>query len=317
MAVSASDQAMACYHPLRAFRTPGGVVFSELSRHDITGTLWLPCGQCIGCRLRRASDWEIRVMHEAQSWDRNCFVTLTYEEGSLPPYGSLRYEDVQAFLKRLRQDECRYQKRLFGLPKLPKHVIRFFGCGEYGEQRERPHYHLCLFNMDFEDRYPWKKSSGGFVMDRSPRLEKLWRHGHCTVQPLVRETAAYCSRYITAKVLGDEAKTAYAVTDEDGVINYRVPEFSCMSLKPGIGQKWLDSYSGDIFPFDKVIADGTQRSVPKFYDRKFKAAGGDFDAVAYKRDLAARRAFADNTDARLAVREEVQKARLANLKRDL
>ena len=76
---------MSCYHPIQAFRTRDGVCFSELSRFDIVGRIELPCGQCIGCRMRRASDWELRVMHEASLWEENCFVTLTYGRDQLPP----------------------------------------------------------------------------------------------------------------------------------------------------------------------------------------------------------------------------------------
>ena len=93
---------MTCYHPVPAYRTGTGVVFSELRRHDILGRIDLPCGQCIGCRMRRASDWELRVMHEASLWPVNCFVTLTYGRDQLPPHGSLCHEDYQKFMKRLR-----------------------------------------------------------------------------------------------------------------------------------------------------------------------------------------------------------------------
>ena len=93
---------MSCYHPLKGFRTPSGVVFSELGRHDILGDIEIPCGQCIGCRMRRASDWTLRVMHEASLHSENCFVTLTYGRDKLPPDGSLEHRDFQLFMKRLR-----------------------------------------------------------------------------------------------------------------------------------------------------------------------------------------------------------------------
>ena len=150
---------MSCYHPLKGFRTPSGVVFSELGRHDILGDIEIPCGQCIGCRMRRASDWTIRVMHEASLHSENCFVTLTYGRDKLPPDGSLEHRDFQLFMKRLR--------RHFGK------TVRFYMCGEYGPLNFRPHYHACLFNVNFiSDRVPAGKSGSGAVFYDSPTLEE-------------------------------------------------------------------------------------------------------------------------------------------------
>ncbi len=78
------------------------MAFSELRRSgDHVGSIELPCGRCVGCRMRRASDWSLRVMHEASLYEDNCFLTLTYGEGKLPPHGSLCHEDFQKFIKRL------------------------------------------------------------------------------------------------------------------------------------------------------------------------------------------------------------------------
>lgn len=138
---------MSCYHPIAGFRTPHGVVFSELRRHDILGSIELPCGQCIGCRMRRASDWSLRVMHEASLHKENCFVTLTYGRDKCPVDGSLLHEDFQKFMKRLRKRVGR---------------VRFYMCGEYGPLNQRPHYHACLFGVSFsEGRVPMGKSASG------------------------------------------------------------------------------------------------------------------------------------------------------------
>ena len=147
---------MTCYHPLRAFRTPEGVVFNELARHDIVGRIELPCGQCIGCRMRRASDWELRCMHEASLHKENCFITLTYGRGNLPPNSSLEHRDFQLFMKRLRKLRGR---------------CRFYMCGEYGPLNQRPHYHACLFGVDFRsDRVPQGKSGSGAIFYDSAQL---------------------------------------------------------------------------------------------------------------------------------------------------
>lgn len=293
---------MSCYHPIKGFRTSSGVVFSELGRYDILGSIELPCGMCIGCRMRRASDWTLRVMHEASLWEQNCFVTLTYARDRLPPDGSLEHRDFQLFMKRVR--------RHFKVP------VRFYMCGEYGPLNLRPHYHACLFNVDFfDDRKVMGKSGAGAVYFNSPLLERLWGHGRVSVQDLTRETAGYCARYIMKKPLGilTEAQKAAYVTD-DGVIRRR--EYAAMSLKPGIGAGWFEKYSQQVHRHDWVIADGAKHSVPKYYDKLARRAKDiRMDAVEFAREQAARAHVEDQTPERLSVREIVHTARMRNFLR--
>jgi len=247
-------------------------------------------------------------MHEASQHAENCFVTLTYAPGNLPPNGSLEHRDFQLFLKKLR---------LHHFTTTGKH-LRFYMCGEYGETTQRPHYHACLFNIDFQDRIPMGKSKSGALFYESETLTHIWGLGRATVQPLVRETASYCARYIMKKVLGEEAKTAYAVTDpETGEMVHRRPEYAAMSLRPGIGASWFAKYGSDVFPMDNVIANGERRKVPKYYDRLAKRSGKDLDEITYKREMRARETAHDNTPERLSIKETVHKAKVTNLKRDL
>ena len=136
---------MACYQPLKGYysksRNPNGkrnVVFNpQMGYRDRPVTV--PCGQCIGCRLERSRQWAIRCYHEASMYERNSFVTLTYDDESLPLGGTLVFRDFQLFMKRLRKQ--------YGAG------IRFYACGEYGEKFGRPHYHVCLFNFELMQLY--------------------------------------------------------------------------------------------------------------------------------------------------------------------
>lgn len=297
---------MSCYHPLRAFRTPTGVVFNELSRHDILGRIDLPCGQCLGCRLKRARDWSLRITHESTLYEDNCFVTLTYGRDKLPPAGSLCYRDFQLFMKRLRKAN-------------PGRRIRFFMCGEYGPLNLRPHYHACLFNINFTDRVVSGESASGAVYFDSAILSDLWSHGRVSVQDLNRSAAAYCARYIVDKITGDAAKAYYSSVDSDGVINERVPEFCHCSLKPGIGADWFRKFGSDVYPHDFVVADGDKFPPPKYYDKLKKRIDPSdvvLDRIEFARQSRAMAAHADNTDERLRVREIVHRARVANQKRE-
>lgn len=294
---------MKCYHPIKAFRTSSGVVFSELGRYDILGDIEIRCGQCVGCRERRASDWTLRVMHEASMWDENCFVTLTYGRDKLPADGSLCHRDFQLFMKRVRKH---FRKK-----------VRFYMCGEYGEENGRAHYHACLFNVDFRsDRVPSGKSASGEIFYHSPLLERLWTHGRVSVQDLTRETAGYCARYIMKKQLGQmsEAQRAAYVT-EDGVIRPR--EYAAMSLKPGIGFEWFKKFGdSDVYRQDFVIADGSKRPPPKYYDKLLRRSGNvALDHIQFAREKRARSRPEENSPARLAAQETVHKARVRSLTR--
>ncbi len=131
---------MACYYPLRAWRGPGrtGALSIAWTRQGSSHVeLQLPCGQCIGCRLERSRQWAVRCMHEASLYSFNSFVTLSYSPECLPSLDSLCVRDFQLFMKRLRKQFSK---------------VRFFHCGEYGDDTRRPHYHALLFNLHFDDR---------------------------------------------------------------------------------------------------------------------------------------------------------------------
>ncbi|WP_209439235.1 rolling circle replication-associated protein [Intestinirhabdus alba] len=236
---------MACTRPLNAYQTASGKVFFTPSRDSVF--IQLPCGQCVGCRLARSREWAVRCMHEAFMYEENCFITLTYADQHLPftenGLPTLKRDDLTLFLKRLR-------KRF-------NHKIRYFGCGEYGSKLARPHYHLVLFNHDFADKVLFK--SGKFPLFVSGVLQELWPFGHSIVAGFSFESAAYTARYCVKKINGDKADAHY----QD-----RVPEFSCMSLRPGIGYDFFIEYYDDIVNHDKVVSRGGRaQQPPRYYDK--------------------------------------------------
>ena len=136
---------MACFRPLTAYKFKSGDIVFDFHIHEehlVEEMLKLPCGKCIGCRLARSREWAIRCVHEASLHEHNCFITLTYDDDHLPMNNSLDLRDFQLFMKRLRFK--------FG------NGIRYYHCGEYGDNYRRPHYHACLFNFDFADKKIWK-----------------------------------------------------------------------------------------------------------------------------------------------------------------
>lgn len=242
---------MSCYHPLHAYKAKSEDVQKTLITFQRNES-WkgdrveLPCGQCIGCRLDRAKMWAVRCVHEASLYDENCFITLTYNDENLPENGSLCLRDFQLFMKKLRKQNS--EKK-----------IRFFHCGEYGSELSRPHYHALLFNHDFPDKKPFSKN-GGYWTYTSGTLSELWPKGFSIVAGLSLESAGYVARYSLKKVTGEKAKDHYGIL---------APPYATMSRRPGIGKKWFDKYSGDVYPADRVIINGSYSRPPRYYDGLF------------------------------------------------
>lgn len=304
---------MTCYAPLPAWKplvAPGGDkrLFFRPPRGGEGAALKIavPCGQCIGCRLERSRQWALRCLHEASLYERNCFLTLTYSDQFLPPLNSLRFRDFQLFMKRLR--------KIFGSS------IRFFHCGEYGDDTKRPHYHALIFNFDFDDKVVHAISRDGHRLYTSESLDRIWGLGFCVIGSVSFESAAYVARYCVKKFTGFAAEAAYEVVDPvtGEVLGRRAAEYATMSRRPGIGGGWYEKYSGDVFPSDSVVHNGVPMRPPKSYDRYLERDDPELmRRVRAAREREARLHMEDNTPERLFVRETVKLAQVSSLKRKL
>ena len=264
---------MVCYHPIDAWRSKnladyqtgkGRMVFkSDLGLPSTH--VKLPCGQCIGCRLARARTWAIRCLHEAKFHEDNCFLTLTYNSDNLPANGSLRPKDMVDFFKRLRKNTG--QK------------IRYFQCGEYGDDYARPHHHCIIFGYKPSDLVLFCDSRDNPLF-YSASLEKTWGHGFVTVGDVSFDSCCYTARYIMKKVTGKHADSVYA-----GLL----PEYVTMSRRPGIGRFFYDKYKDDLYNHDVcVVREGFKAKPPKYYDNLYDVDNPEhMKLLKNKRKLAA------------------------------
>lgn len=305
---------MPCYNPLKAYDSrvigsTGNPIATFNPRYADSDLIReLPCGQCIGCRLERSRQWAVRIMHEASLYDHNAFVTLTYDADNVPSDYSLDKTHFQKFIKRLR-DRTGYK-------------LRYYHCGEYGDENFRPHYHACLFNINFPNP-EFLCSIRGNVQYTFPLLSQCWKFGRCSFGDLNFESAAYVSRYCVKKVNGEQAKQHYrrdiidTNTGESFTVDV-IPEYATMSLKPGIGQRWFDKYHTDVYPNDLVISRGHRAKPPRYYDKLLaKMDAPMLDDVKFARQQEAIRHIANNTDDRLIVRQHIKESQISTLTRKL
>lgn len=259
----------------------------------------VPCGSCVLCKMEYSRQWAMRCLHEKKMHFNSEFVTLTYDDAHLPVNGSLEKRDFQLFMKRLRKS-----REALG----PEGRVRYYMCGEYGDRNGRPHYHALLFNVSFQDKEYFTRNRGGDPYFVSDELRELWGLGHVLLAEVNFKTAAYVARYVIKKVRGKDSWMQYCDVDSDGVVsNERLPEYTDMSRRPGIGQTWFEKYGRHAYNFDSVIVNGREMKPPKFYDVKMEAIDPKvFARVKRKRRALARLSKADNTSRRLRVKEVIR-----------
>lgn len=233
----------------------------------------------------------------------NSFITLTYNDEHVPTDYSVKLDHFQKFMKRLRKS-------------VEPKKVRFFACGEYGDQNLRPHYHALIFNHQFSDLKLRRTNKNNHNLYISEELTKLWPLGFHEIGHLTWKTAAYTARYCMKKINGDSADSHYMRKSPIDGNYYRVSEeFAVGSRRPGLGALWFNKFKSDAFPSDFVIVDGRKKKVPKYYLNKLNEEDQQKIQRARKRQALSRRS--DNTPERLRVREIVQEAKLKTLKRDL
>lgn len=299
---------MACYSPLHGYKGPVNengkrpIVFRRPQGEGADERQEVPCGKCIGCRLKYAKDWAVRCMHEAATHQENCFITLTFDDVHLPDDLSLDVRHPQLFMKRLRQFRARR-----GLLS----PMKYFFAGEYGGKLGRPHYHALLFGHDFADKRLKVERFGNRIYESS-NLSDLWPFGFHSIGDVNFASASYVARYCTKKVTGKEADEHY-VDRATGVL--RKPEFTIMSRRPGIGASWFAKFKEDVYPADEVIVNARSTKPPRYYDNLLdKISPDDLELIKSKRTPTNWR---DNTADRLRVKEEVVLAKMKNLVRPL
>lgn len=159
----------------------------------------------------------------------NSFVTLTYatDPVSLDPHHHRQFMDA-------------LRKRLQPLR------VRFYMVGEYGEKNDRPHLHYVLFGFPACRRSGQPNKKRYRCCAPCDLIEEVWGKGFIKNLPLEMGSARYVARYVIKKM------TRF----DDPRLGNRHPEFSRMSLKPGIGAGVLDSVAATITRYNLLTPEG-------------------------------------------------------------
>lgn len=203
-----------------------------------------PCGKCRACRVNHTREWALRLMHEREYWDLASFVTLTYDDENLPFDKGLQKRDVQGFLKRLRKD-------------LGDRKIKYYAAGEYGDNTKRPHYHLIMFGIGYDD---------------DELIKDNWKKGYIYIGYVTYKSCRYVAEYCQKKLGGDMAKKEYGNKE---------PPFQLVSK--GIGLKWLEENANKIKNELVVKNGGKTFAVPRYYRKKLEIDASLYDNYVINR----------------------------------
>lgn len=240
---------MPCFKPLSVFQPleGGQVLFSEKKG---CREVQIPCGQCIGCRIEKIDAWGFRCMAEASLHRDNHFITLTYDDDNLPADESLDHRDWQLFAKRLR--------RKVG-------PFRFFMCGEYGDQTQRPHYHALLFGVDLPDLVKCNSVYSKHSVYNCQVLSESWGKGFHTIGSVTMESAKYVAGYVAKRCSEELAAERYSWVTRYGEVVQRKQPYGKMSLKPGIGAGWIEKYWKDAVSHGAVFQNQYRKKIPSYF----------------------------------------------------
>jgi hypothetical protein len=203
----------------------------------------LPCGKCPNCMKRRTSGWSFRLIKEGERSETAHFVTLTYDTKYVPltknGFMTLNKRDIQTFMKRLRKNSDK--------------KLKYYVCGEYGSKRDRPHYHLIIFNADVE------------------KIERAWSQykaglGYVSFGSIYVGEVNEASIGYTLKYMQKLGKIPKHKNDD------RLKEFSLMSK--GLGQNYISNamikwHKNDLLNRMYVpMVEGKKIAMPRYFKDK-------------------------------------------------
>lgn len=224
--------------------------------------------------MSKAREWAVRCALEDARQEHSAFVTLTYNDEHVPV--TLSKAHLSGWLKRLRArvraaDEARRREAGKCREEWPYACVRFFGCGEYGEQRGRPHYHALVWGVSDPSLFSkaWRDSKGREI-------------GIVSVDRVEPASIAYVCGYVTKKVSMQQEKEE-RMDSATGELYWYQPPFILMSRggRRGVGiagdaRKYWRSWK------DFAVKDGKPVPVPRYLHEAWKANVSDQEIEAHQ-----------------------------------
>lgn len=178
----------------------------------------------------------MRISHEMTAFNgKASFITLTYDPEHVPANYSISKDELQRFFKRLRK----YIGKSF--------KIKYYACGEYGEQYGRPHYHAIILGLGASEARPY--------------IENAWKLGQIHIDLVNPQTTQYVTGYIQKKLTGTLGKKYYEETGREA-------PFRLSSL--GMGLNFAKQEARNFKENMSITYQGRPTPIPRYYRKKLE-----------------------------------------------
>lgn len=185
------------------------------------------------------------MVWESDYFEDTSFVTLTLDDDHLPLDRSVCKDTLQRFFKRLRKD-------------IEPRKIKYFACGEYGEQFGRPHYHAVIFGLN--------------CVNDADIVKDNWGLGNVSLSIFKPERARYTAGYLLKEV--------------DSNINMTgcTKPFAIMSKKLGL-RYCMKNANQIINSNNPLTLHGSPVATPRYFRKKLDMNSNNSEYLTKQRDL--------------------------------
>lgn len=197
------------------------------------------CGKCLHCRKRKSIELAARCVLHASLYEKNCFLTLTYDEKKETYHNVFEYSDIQKFKKRLRQHVWRKHKRR----------CEIFNVHEYGANGKK-HWHLICFNHDFDDKSIHTRRNGHSLFT-SRTLSHLWPAGFSTIGDVSEASAMYQTQYM----------------QKDFQYNHAGTNKKSHSKHSGIGRPYFERHYQQLLQLGFIPFGNNRIPLPRYFEK--------------------------------------------------
>lgn len=192
-------------------------------------------------------------MQEQKRHASALFVTLTYSPDEVPitanGFMTIHKPHVQQFFQTLRDDIRAYCKSesLKAHRRVIPNIVKYYACGEYGSDSDRPHYHAIIFGATAEF------------------IERAWRTSDGVIRGYVHfgdvrgESISYVTKYMMKagkipKHKRDDRQPEFQLQSKGIGLNYLTPEI-VKYHKDDINRNYVTELGGVKVPMPRYYRD--------------------------------------------------------------